>query len=153
MPLECNKANMTALVVALESGHYEQAEGLLRGDPDGEEPGGYCCVGVACDISGQGRWMKSDQDEWNYVTTEGYSPTTAPPSVVEWLGLKKVASDLLADLAALPLSPFETGWGNGETVTSYHHGTTLNDDGETFAQIARRIRETYLDEPQAGETP
>ena len=36
--------------VALESGDYQQTDGLLRkGD-------GYCCLGVGCDLSALGEW-------------------------------------------------------------------------------------------------
>lgn len=37
-------------VEALRSGKYEQATGWLR------EGNRYCCLGVLCDISGQGEW-------------------------------------------------------------------------------------------------
>lgn len=37
-------------VKALRSGKYQQAIGRLRRD------GGYCCLGVACDVSGLGWW-------------------------------------------------------------------------------------------------
>lgn len=37
---------------ALRSGEYEQCKGRLR------LGNGYCCVGVLCNISGQGKWME-----------------------------------------------------------------------------------------------
>lgn len=36
---------------ALRSGKYSQAIGWLKG-----LDGGFCCLGVACDISGEGAW-------------------------------------------------------------------------------------------------
>ncbi len=45
-------ANLKAKwVEALRSGKYQQTKGRLRGD------GGFCCLGVLCDISGAGGWL------------------------------------------------------------------------------------------------
>ena len=37
-------------LTALESGEYKQTRDLLRDD------NGFCCLGVACDLSGLGEW-------------------------------------------------------------------------------------------------
>ena len=48
-----NKANIKLWVDALRSGKYQQARGALKtGDA-------YCCLGVACDISGLGTWDRT----------------------------------------------------------------------------------------------
>lgn len=52
----------TAWVEALRSGKYKQTQKFLRVD------GGYCCLGVLCDISGEGTWA---QDPWS--NSSGYS--------------------------------------------------------------------------------
>ena len=39
---------------ALESGEYKQARGSLR------KGNAFCCLGVACDVSGMGKWKACD---------------------------------------------------------------------------------------------
>lgn len=48
--LEEQKAHRQALVAALRSGKYEQARMALR------NANGFCCLGVACDVSGLDQW-------------------------------------------------------------------------------------------------
>ena len=48
--MSVNKERVAALVAALRSGRYEQGHNRLK-----DEYGGYCCLGVACDISGLGQ--------------------------------------------------------------------------------------------------
>lgn len=142
MPLKCNRRNMTEFAETLESGRYRQGRHTLRRDD-----GTYCCLGVACDISQLGHWMKPEpahnemNEGWTYVTMNGFASGTMPKAVIDWLGLES-ENDYHRDLDALPLSPSEVN-DNGD---SYQYATSLNDTGETFAQIAQRIRETYLTE-------
>ena len=58
-----------ALVTALRSGRYEQTMGTLRRNPPTES---YCCLGVACEISGLGMWINGtyrigDSSEGGYL--------------------------------------------------------------------------------------
>lgn len=140
MPLECNRYNMTRFVEVLESGAYVQGTGTLRKADDS-----YCCLGVACDISGQGEWLRSGSVEgkgvWKYVTQEGYSSSDLPKKVVDWFGLKGGA-DYFWDLASLPLP------GEGQFMT----GVRMNDSqNASFADIAKAIRRDYLGEEPAPE--
>ena len=41
-------------IEALRSGKYEQAKGILRDVDDNNK---FCCLGVACEISGLGEWL------------------------------------------------------------------------------------------------
>jgi hypothetical protein len=52
-------------LTALRSGQYQQARGRLRYDDR------YCCLGVLCDISGQGSWSKSEYGAWLYSLPGG----------------------------------------------------------------------------------
>ena len=72
--------------------------------------------GVACDLSGLGTWTPLNRDPAQVFATEDRERSTAslPPSVREWLS---IASD-------------------GETALA-----DMNDDGATFAEIAKWIRE------------
>ena len=78
--------NQEQWLTALESGDYKQAFGTLR---DG---GSFCCLGVACDISGEGVWkIKIDETLGNtmrYVTDDGEYNSSLPPTLVAWLGLR-----------------------------------------------------------------
>lgn len=64
-------------VKALRSGEYKQGKNMLR---NGDK---FCCLGVACNISGVGRWNGS-----YYVDAGGFSSSTKLTSdVADWLGL------------------------------------------------------------------
>jgi hypothetical protein len=76
-------------IKALRSGKYEQTTGRLRLNESNE----FCCLGVACDISGLGKWDNAGRytvDHKNRLP--GYdmayrSYGDLPTAVVEWLGL------------------------------------------------------------------
>jgi hypothetical protein len=146
MPLECNRENMTRLVEALESGCYKQGRYVLRRPDDT-----YCCLGVACDLSFTGRWMRdADSYSWNYVTEEGYNDCVMPKPVIEWLGLPTTAvSDGDIDSSALYLP--STAHPHSADEPSY--GTSLNDNGSTFEEIAAAIRKDYLTDPEPAAEP
>lgn len=72
---EVNEVNMAKWIVALRSGKYRQGLRQLRMN------GAYCCLGVACDISGLGEWRQSF-----YATPAGASEITLPGPVSAWLG-------------------------------------------------------------------
>jgi hypothetical protein len=127
--LNCNIENMTKLVEALESGEYTQAQQMLR---VGKR---YCCLGVACDLAGKaglGEW-KSVYGDWRFEHIDGSKSTKVlPTGVRQWLGVQHSQlelSDWTADL----------DWDKSRLS-----GSTLNDGGSTFAQIAAKIREVYL---------
>ena len=68
-----NKANIKLWVEALRSGLYDQGFEALR-----TSTGEYCCLGVACDISGLGEWRE------NTYLGGGQS---LPEAVSHWLGV------------------------------------------------------------------
>ncbi len=53
------------LLEALRSGKYKQCRNRLR------SPYGYCCLGVACDISGLAEWEKHESPLEDYYHYEG----------------------------------------------------------------------------------
>jgi len=77
-------------VDALKSGKYEQGKDMLR---DGDK---FCCLGVACDISGLGVWTESTGRDENGKVTQDYAYVVngrqswglLPREVRDWLGLK-----------------------------------------------------------------
>ena len=71
-----------AWVEALRSDDYEQAQSVLR-YIDNQ----YCCLGVACDISGLGEWVLYE-GQYSYVTDRDSEIELLPIEVQDWLGLK-----------------------------------------------------------------
>lgn len=133
---------------ALESGRYAQTRGMLCELDEDANTVGYCCLGVACEISGTDREI----NEISFISLRGDSKgrkakeynhfsTVLPPSVSQWLGLN---SD--ADLPTL----------NGIVEfrdKAYTELAALNDDGAPFKLIAEAIKEYGIEEdryPQIG---
>jgi hypothetical protein len=104
-------------VEALRSGKYRQGQGQLK-----TSTGEYCCLGVACEVSGLGTWSDSRE----YAVGSWGSRSTLPLPVMEWYG-------------------FESGdprvnWYDGRPAVS-----RLNDNaGATFDQIAYAIEKEFL---------
>jgi len=117
---QIEKTPVDLLKEALRSGHYDQTQNTLR------DENGFCCLGVACDISGLGRWEGSDLNGWEYVVGNrvagNSSDSVLPVPVKEWLG-------------------FEEECGSYKDMD--HDCTTSlmdeNDSGTTFAEIAEII--------------
>jgi hypothetical protein len=108
---------------ALESGKYEQTREMLR------HGGGYCCLGVLCDISGQGAW-----DGDFYVAGDGASHTRPPYLVTQWAGMN-------SDYPEGKLKEWKRSddWAGVDTFL-----TGLNDHLKyDFKQIASVIREHW----------
>lgn len=88
--MSVNVENVKKWVDALRSGKYEQGYGALRGR-DGV---GFCCLAVACDVSGVGEWRHGDDGRLRFWTDEDYGRgTDLPPAVLAWLGLS-IARDV-----------------------------------------------------------
>jgi hypothetical protein len=103
--------NAQKWVDALRSGKYQQATSFLR---NGDR---FCCLGVACDISGIGNWSG------NSYVIKGYgSSKLIPDEVQKWLGLRDNAGYISGDPEGTHLA-FE------------------NDHGATFERIASLIEE------------
>lgn len=124
-----NKDNVRKWVDALRDGGYRQATGnLTNGD-------GFCCLGVACDISGVGSWNEMDEYETEYDSGDGpvqeFEASALPRAVQEWLGVD-------TDNPELPHTPEQ---GRMTCIGA-------NDDfGLSFEQIADLIEAQYLAEP------
>ena len=80
------KARRAKLVEALRSGKYKQEKGALHRDELG-----YCCLGVACEISGLGTWVGANVTDQSRVMSykidgalTGYS--VLPELVREYYG-------------------------------------------------------------------
>lgn len=110
--------NARKWVAALRSGEYKQAQGALN-----VPEVGFCCWGVACDISKVGGWDVHSHYRVKYDVHSG----TPPHEVIDWVGRGLYSLDLVDSRG-------------GETDTLID----MNDSGEfTFDQIADVI-EAYL---------
>lgn len=120
MPLT-NKAKLW--VAALRSGDYLQAKGKLKNLDS------YCCLGLACELSGTGEWVKDAGG-----LREGYrvlDNRTGTPLYFDKLWPAEVARQL--------------GVSNSLDLPHYESAmlTSMNDAGVTFPQIADLIEWYY----------
>lgn len=113
------KEKAILLAEALESGKYKQCSGQLRfGD-------GFCCLGVACDISGQGEW-----DGRIYRTQTEWCATVLPREVKEFFGFASYYGR--STQREIGIEPIEL--------------VDLNDSKKlSFKEIAKVIRERWED--------
>lgn len=109
-----------ALVAALRSGRYVQAREALH------TPQGFCCLGVACEISGLGRWVEVPDDrrlrQRFLIGTSPVGETSVlPKDVVDYYGFSN------------EMGSFRDSCGDQQELTE------LNDNGTSFRKIADLI--------------
>jgi len=104
--MNLNKENVLKVCDALESGKYRQGFGRLH------RYGMFCCLGVACDVSGLAKW--SDDGVYCGKTI------SLPQNVVNWLGFDENLGPAVCDI-----------------MSSAH----ANDSGKSFYDIAAAWRE------------
>jgi len=111
-------ANAKRWVEALESGEYKQTTGNLRkGD-------GFCCLGVACDLSGLGKWVSNPSIPIKEYETTYKEDTILPEIVKEWLGMRSHSGYIEGYLESVPTSL-----------------AFLNDQGKSFLELAKVIKD------------
>lgn len=151
-----NQENIAKLVAALRSGEYEQVSGCLRSQDN------YCCLGVACDISGLGTWEQRDSmppspsPDWNYVIRDengkrvDSNMSVLPTSVAQWLGIQE-SGDF-----NLPINQ-DYDWRDEDDDRFAPGNSTglaeLNDEGFTFAQIADLLENGNVFDWKAAPKP
>lgn len=67
---------------ALRSGKYKQGRGELRSVNDE-----FCCLGVLCDVSGQGEWDKRTEAHYSYGQGTKWGAYGLPLFMNEFTGL------------------------------------------------------------------
>jgi len=108
------KEKVTALIVALRSGGYEQGTNYLKTSDNK-----FCCLGVACDLIDNKRWAR-DFSGYTYLERTAF----LPPSIKEMYGFP--ADDGICTKNITESHPRDSSW----TLA------TLNDAGLTFSMIA-----------------
>jgi hypothetical protein len=123
-----NTENIRKWVDALRSGEYKQTKECLRYNY--EEGPRYCCLGVACDISGVGRWEHAEEvgKLAEYICKDDRNAGYMPTEVKEWLGLE------------LGNPPLLDAYGASAAAATFND--SMEDD---FLRIADAIERTYLD--------
>lgn len=94
-----NKARLRLWVAALRSGKYRQTTARLRANL-GDGAVGMCCGGVACEVSGIGRWELCDGagHHSEYVTNTSRGCGLLPKDVADWYGLPHANPDVAPDI-------------------------------------------------------
>jgi hypothetical protein len=105
----------------LRNGEYSQATGSLQ-----STSGGFCCLGVLCDIYSKEMGVEWGKRESGAIEFDG-STTVLPPRVAEWAGL---SGPYIHNPAV------RIGEGEDEHEMQL---AELNDTGSTFAEIADLI--------------
>jgi hypothetical protein len=90
---EQQKEHRRLWVEALRSGQYKRAIGSLR-----DKDRAYCCLGVACQISGLGRWYNTSTYR---VSAADKSSTHLPEEVRKWLGLSSYHGGYMSSVFGL----------------------------------------------------
>lgn len=116
------------LIAGLRSGDFKQVVGRLK------RTDGYCCLGVACEISGLGKWgaKYSESGGFSFRPNDGSIAvlTDLPEPVMKWLG-------------------WSTRPGKTHIIRrGVNYGfylVELNDGGLTFDQIADVIEAGLMD--------
>lgn len=122
-----NKPAIKQWVEALRSGEYPQTTDRLHNEE------GYCCLGVACHLSGLGTWKLDEHSTepavWGYVIGDGLREVSVlPDAVIEHYGL----------ISPNPIL-FESELEEEERTLA-----SLNDAGYPFIYIAELIEREYL---------
>ncbi len=115
-------------IEALESGKYKQGHHALKRED------GYCCLGVLCDISGQGRWNRPKgyiSSEYAIRDSGNANKLWLPDAVREWAGMRTCSGDL-GDANSVYFGERECG-----------NLSALNDAGASFKDIVAVIKQNW----------
>jgi hypothetical protein len=158
-----DRDHVRQLCEALESGQYEQARQALK------DNGGFCCLGVACDIVDSTRWVKFN-GPWYYlkpnVNLDDYdedgrdgdgdfmpSSTEYPTyDIISWYGFADenpevyvTCDEFDSKTGACALGVSCDSCHGAADRTGISNLSTLNDDFSwSFVEIAAALRLTYL---------
>jgi hypothetical protein len=159
--------NLKAWIVALRSGDYSQGLSDLAylvstaKDPNtGQEmpidpEKRYCCLGVACELSGEGKWYEEDdEDRYRERFRSLASSEYFGSDTLEWLGFPRVSENRAQTVTIFVkiTEPTDQGWveelvGWRNLASRPHEWienhmvdlAVLNDHKATFEDIARLI--------------
>lgn len=149
MPAQCNAVNMLKVAEALESGKYLQGRSRLVTLSEGDRFWHFCCLAVACDVAredGVGGWSSHIRTRDIMWVDSGASAVSAWPSLPRRVTSSNLSEGMIAWLGVdTELQyPHQLMLADHITVDDYHHtGSQANDHGDSFDDIAARIRSYY----------
>ena len=77
---EEQRQNRQTLIKTLRSGNYKQIKDSLRREDC------FCCLGVACDLSGLGEWEVIYGVRFSYIINEKEAISSLPSEVMDYYG-------------------------------------------------------------------
>jgi hypothetical protein len=118
------RENFNAWLKWLRDNPERQSDKQLK-TPQEDGTDKFCCLGVACQISGLGGW-----DKLHYFIPGGERQQYfLPDEVVEWLGFDKYHND--------------PDFSYGDDPDDYKSLSGRNDDGDSFEVIADALEAEY----------
>ncbi len=134
--------HLIKLEEALLSGNYKPTTGALKRIAYDGTPLGFCCLGVACEISNLGEWQEPADHLQNYhINIEGVEEEDGallPYGVDKYFGFEGFCRNI-------PFTIYAVDEETGETISSTHTATEINDSEEDpFPIIAKLLREQYI---------
>lgn len=117
------KQRADELVAALRSGKYKQGTGKLRNPTDNS----FCCLGVACDISGLSNWVADNVNDDDKPRFYLGAQTQLPPSVKDYFDFHSN----------------EGAYSDSVSADDYRSLIAMNDSGVPFAKIADFIEKHW----------
>ena len=139
------KNNLLTWVEALESGKYQQAQHRLMEVNKKTNETSYCCLGVACKLFGK------DFGKFDLTTNTESIPfclKNSKGTIDQYSGLPPV--ELIRNAFGDSVVP--VGFTGGDVVVKDFNTlkpvtvSKLNDQGKSFKEIAKMVRQTYLPE-------
>ena len=115
--VEIYEARLAEFLTALRSEDYQQATGQLRAPDDG-----YCCLGLACEISGISEWESQDSRDTPYLYLG--NDQVLPPEVQTYYGFNDPKGTYLV-----------------RGTLSERSLMNFNDNGVSFKEIANVIEQ------------
>ena len=112
-----NQAIKEKWVAALRSGEYQQCTGALCREGGGRDADKFCCLGVLCDIMQEGEWKPAESlygNKRRFSIGDSSNCNKLPLALLDRTGISMSLENRLLE---------------------------MNDNGETFAQIADYIEE------------
>jgi len=134
---------LNALLTALRDGSYMQAAGALRRlKIDNKTPRGFCCEGVACDLTAGllGEWETTWDGDSMFLGNTSY----APRQVSDFFGID-METPYTGGVAKWAIrEPVHNA--EGDTVLYFRavYLASLNDNGMSLPDIADKIEAYYL---------
>jgi hypothetical protein len=136
------RERLGVLLNALRDGSYQQRGGALRVTGNTGETKGFCCEGVACDLTVGilGEWETTWDDDSKFLGQASYAPAV----VSEFFGIEQGTSWADGTEKWIMREPVTSAVDDSVLYWRDVFPAVLNDNGSSFEQIADRLEAYYL---------